>query len=182
MGVKCVGSRMNLLEYTCCLSNIDAGESLTRTSNSCPSTSRLMKSIFWSIPFRISFGVRHNIWIRFNVPLSAMMRSSPDFFSPLYDSHSLPEAVVNCSDPGLSDAVALISLLFGRESKYCSDRHHYRHRFQYKSRYFRPKKLYRIISSPSSGGSRAGRRSSLFISNKRCCLRRDKISFLEFWI
>jgi hypothetical protein len=48
-----------------------------------------------------------------------MMRSSLDLFSPLYDSHSLPMAVVNCSDPGLSDAAALITLLFGRESKHC---------------------------------------------------------------
>jgi hypothetical protein len=48
-----------------------------------------------------------------------MMRSSLDLFSPMYDSHSLPVAVVNCSDPGLSDAAALITLLFGRESKYC---------------------------------------------------------------
>jgi hypothetical protein len=48
-----------------------------------------------------------------------MMRSSLDLFSPLYDSHSLPVAVVNCSDPGLSDAAALITLLFGCESKDC---------------------------------------------------------------
>lgn len=39
-----------------------------------------------------------------------------------------------------------------------------------------------MISSPSSDGSRAGRRSSLFISNKRSCLRSDIMYFLEFWI
>jgi hypothetical protein len=47
------------------------------------------------------------------------MRSSLDLFSPLYDGHSLPMAIVNCSDSGLSDAAALITLLFGRESKHC---------------------------------------------------------------